>query len=413
MAVAQPEALAGRGQHPHVGAALGDGPGQLGDAVDDVLAVVQDEEVPPGLQDRHDGLGQRPAGGLPDLEDRGDRPGHVRGRGDDGQVDQPRPARPAGQVRRGPPGRGQCEPGLPDATRADQGHDRRGGERVGDAVEVLVPADQAAQPARQVPTPALGGAQRRVLPVADLEDALLGDDAVEAEHAQVAQVAVGARLADVAGVEQGGGHARRQRLPAVPGGREPGGHDHRGAEVAPGPLLRLAGVQADPHPDRRPARPGLPGHGRLDVGGPGRGVGRPVEGDAERVAAGGEHITPVPLGGVPDQLVVPAKRRHRLVAVQGPQPGRVVHVGEAEGDRPGRRPQRRALRRPLDPQPLVVAEDLCLQLPQAGTRFDPQLLDEVVAGPAVGGQRVGLAPHPVERGHEQRPQPFPEGMVAP
>jgi hypothetical protein len=62
-------------------------------------------------------------------------------------------------------------------------------------------------------------------------------------------------------------------------------------------------------------------------------------------------------------------------------------------------------------QPLVVVEDPRLQLPQARPRLDPELLNEVLAGSLVRRQRVGLSPGPVQRGHQQRPQPLPERVV--
>ncbi len=57
-----------------------------------------------------------------------------------------------------------------------------------------------------------------------------------------------------------------------------------------------------------------------------------------------------------------------------------------------------------------MAQDLHLQLLQPPARFDPELFGELAAGGSVGGQRIGLAAHPVQSGHQQRPQPFPERM---
>jgi hypothetical protein len=136
-----------------------------------------------------------------------------------------------------------------------------------------------------------------------------------------------------------------------------------------------------------------------------------MEGHAERVTAGSEDGAAVTIDGGPEELVMARHRRRGLLAVRGPQASRVLDVGEAERHRAGRRPQRRAPRRPIDPQPLVVAEDRRLQLTQARTGFDPERFDEVVAGPAVRGERIGLASHSVERRHQQRPEPLPEGMV--
>ena len=123
---------------------------------------------------------------------------------------------------------------------------------IADDLEVRVAADQPTQSTWEVPAVAVVGPQRRMFAVAELEDALLGDDAFEAERPEVTQVAP---------VEQRRRHARHQRLAAVAGGGEPGGDDQGRTEIALAPLLGLAGVQADPDPDRRR----LPGHRSLPI----------------------------------------------------------------------------------------------------------------------------------------------------
>jgi hypothetical protein len=49
VAAAEAETFPRRGQHADVGAALRDGSGHVGDAIDDVLAVVEEEEGSAGL----------------------------------------------------------------------------------------------------------------------------------------------------------------------------------------------------------------------------------------------------------------------------------------------------------------------------------------------------------------------------
>jgi hypothetical protein len=55
-------------------------------------------------------------------------------------------------------------------------------------------------------------------------------------------------------------------------------------------------------------------------------------------------------------------------------------------------------------------EDLLLQPAQRGGRLHPQLVGDHGAHPPVGGERVGLAPQPVEREHELTPGALTERM---
>ena len=131
--VAEAEALSRRGEHPDVRAALGDGVGQVGRTVDDVFAVVEDEQRSARLQRRHDRLGQRPPQALLHVQDAGHRPGHLARRAVPGELDEPGAA-PGVDV--GPLRGRQGEPRLADPSRPHERHDRGVGERVVDDLQV-------------------------------------------------------------------------------------------------------------------------------------------------------------------------------------------------------------------------------------------------------------------------------------
>lgn len=52
-----------------------------------------------------------------------------------------------------------------------------------------------------------------------------------------------------------------------------------------------------------------------------------------------------------------------------------------------------------------------LELPQRRRGLDPELLTERAPAFAVDGERVGLAPAPVERDHQLASQPLAERMI--
>ena len=54
----------------------------------------------------------------------------------------------------------------------------------------------------------------------------------------------------------------------------------------------------------------------------------------------------------------------------------------------------------------VVGEDRLVEVMELGARLDPELLDEDLAGVAVGLQRVGLAAAAIQREHQLRVQPL-------
>ena len=133
-----------------------------------------------------------------------------------------------------------------------------------------------------------------------------------------------------------------------------------------------------------------------------------MEGHPERVTARGEDVAAMTIDGGPDEVVVASHCFGHLGAVRRPQPGRFLDVGEPERHGPGRSAERRGAGHAIGAELHIVAEDQRLQLAEPRAGFDPERLDEVMAGPAVGGEGVGLTAHPVERGHQQRPQALAE-----
>ena len=58
----------------------------------------------------------------------------------------------------------------------------------------------------------------------------------------------------------------------------------------------------------------------------------------------------------------------------------------------------------------VLGEDRRLQLPELVTRFEPELLAEDVTTLLEDAQRVGLPAGPVQREHQQAPEPLAQRM---
>jgi hypothetical protein len=59
----------------------------------------------------------------------------------------------------------------------------------------------------------------------------------------------------------------------------------------------------------------------------------------------------------------------------------------------------------------VLAEDRLFEVAQLAAGFEAELADQGAAGVLVGGQRVGLAPGPVEREHELAAQALAQGVL--
>ena len=59
----------------------------------------------------------------------------------------------------------------------------------------------------------------------------------------------------------------------------------------------------------------------------------------------------------------------------------------------------------------ILTEDRLMQLPQLDARLDPELLHERLPRIAIGVERIGLPPRPVEREHELSAQALAEAML--
>ena len=118
---------------------------------------------------------------------------------------------------------------------------------------------------------------------------------------------------------------------------------------------------------------------------------------ALRAASSASRVLPTPPGPVSvnsrtDAGSQPLADRHELArATDRPIRRRGQRADAWEPRRRGRRVDRG-----------VVGEDRVVEVVELGARFDPELLDEDLAGVAVGLQRVGLAAAAVEREHQLR-----------
>ena len=139
------------------------------------------------------------------------------------------------------------------------------------------------------------------------------------------------------------------------------------------PRIGDTGQLGQPHPVREPAhhpRPGLQGQ---------PGLSRPAG---------------------------PGQRDQPRLAQQPFQPGQVLLAAQEAGQRRGQvMPRRKRRRRNLLPQHRL------LQPAQLLPRFQPQLGGQHVPGPPVGRQRISLPLGPVQRQHQQPPQPLPQRIL--
>ena len=193
----------------------------------------------------------------------------------------------------------------------------------------------------------------------------------------------------------------------------PGGGDARRGvdgrtEIALRPFLGLAGVDPDPQTQLDTPGPGFGGHLQLQLAGPRGGVIGSVERRPERLAAGGEQVPALPVHRRPHQLDrAGTHRRGHLLPVRRPQPrasprprrSRTSPSPSAELTVESAEVSGRAAARP-GPGSATPA-------PQPGTGFHPELFHQLVSRPAERLERVGLPTHPVQRGHQQRPQVSP------
>ena len=129
-----------------------------------------------------------------------------------------------------------------------------------------------------------------------------------------------------------------------------------------------------------------------------------------RAASSASRVLPTPPGPVSvSSRTEPARSRSPTAASSSPATDRPIR----------RRRQRAAPDRRLAPAARAAAssagswrEDRLVEVVQLGARLDPELLDEHLAGVAVGLQRVGLAAAAIQREHQLRVQPLAPRMLA-
>ena len=222
-------------------------------------------------------------------------------------------------------------------------------------------------------------------------------------------------------------------LAAVSCRHQVGGPVHRRPDIVTLPLIGRTRVDAHPHPHLSRLRPLLRAQSSLCLHRGRHRIPRRPERRRERVTGGREHVAAVLFDHCPEDPVMGAQgRAHRLRRLL-PQAGRALHVGEQERHRPvrpgdhalspheqprlfagrharrGRRlPARdgRPGRRPV--QSRSMPQDVVLQLGELRAGIEAELVREPVAELLEGGQRVRLAPGPVQAHHQQGPQPFPQ-----
>ena len=184
---------------------------------------------------------------LPDAESRRHALGHERRVGQRRQLHQPHSVRVAVQQ--------FCRdlerpPGLATAAGAGQGQDRRTGKELPDRRHFRPAADEARGLTRQVVGERLQRAQRLALHGRprknELEDPLRFLQVLQPVRAQIPQ----GRAVLERRPRAARGRLREEDLAAMPGGQQ-SRHTVQGrAEVILAPLLRRAGVQGHPHPQR-------------------------------------------------------------------------------------------------------------------------------------------------------------------
>ena len=324
--------LTARRQQRDVPAIPEQGVGQLGARVDDVLAVVQQQEQAP-LADRLDqGVQQRAVRVRRDAEHLGHGGGDEAGVLQRGEIGEPHAV--AGTVRH--PGRDlEREPGLARAARAGERHQARAGDQAAHFGQLGVPADEARHLDREIVqqprvVQRLQRREGRGQAVGHQLEDLLGP----AEVLQPVQAKVPERRAGRHGVAQQGGRGGGEHdLPAVRDRRNAGRAVHVQADQADGGLSRLAGMHAHPDADfpagRPPVRAQRPLH--LDRRGDARAGRR--EDREEGVALGVDLPAVMPVQPGPDDPVVIGEDLRVSIAQALQHRGGTLDVSEEEGER--------------------------------------------------------------------------------
>ena len=176
----------------------------------------------------------------------------------------------------------------------------------------------------------------------------------------------------------------------------------RAAATVPAPASRSGRAPRRPARagSRRPPAPGRPRRRRRRAA-PARHHPAPRAGDRPRSRA----------GSCPRRR---ADHRDQPVLVQA-DGERCEVLGPAdERARPRRQVARHTdrTRRRAGVERRALLQHLLLERPQVGARVDAELIDQQPPHPRVRRQGVGLAPGPVERGDQRRPEPLAQRMLA-
>jgi hypothetical protein len=249
-----PEGLARRGEDVHPLAAAQDPLGELGDRLDDVLAVVQQEDEVATPERLDEQVAEIAVGLLADPEHLRDRPDHRTTVGHPGELDEPHAVVvPLGE----PPPELDGEPCLADPAGPGDGDEAVRGEQRLHRVDRFSATHERAELGGEVVArgPERAGG-REVVDESrrdDLDEALRLREILQAVLAEVAKFDVGRQLLAHGVV----GAAGEDDLTPVSGVGHPGGAVHVEPDVAG--ALPCGAARVDPHadPDVLPGRPGV------------------------------------------------------------------------------------------------------------------------------------------------------------
>ena len=299
-----------------------------GDAVDEVLGVVEQQQQLLVGDERRDGRERRDTGDLRCAERAGDLGRDLRGVAERRQLREPHAVRVAVHE---PAGSLQHQPGLAGPARADEGHQPVPLDERRHLGELLVASDEARQLDRQVRTARAQRPKRREVSFEvaddDLVDLLRPVDVAKPVRAEVLELD---RLREPVAGEHGRDRGADD-LAAVGDGEDPRHPIEGGTEVVP--VARLGGARVERHPD--PQRAGLvPGRiAQRALGGDRRVDGRDGVGeDREHPVAGRlDHAAAMPVDARAQEPIVLGERRTHPVGVLFPEARAALDVREQEG----------------------------------------------------------------------------------
>ena len=221
----------------------------------------------------------------------------------------------------------------------------------------------------------------------ELEDVLRAADALEPELAERLRLPAASRRRQ-RGVRVGG----EQHLPAVRSGEHPAGAVHHRTEVVPAARLDLPDV--DRHADAQRLQPAPVGRGEqaLDLAGGGDRRADVGEREVDAVADALHDPSSRRLDRAEHDPVVLGDRGAHGLRLHFPEDGRVLDIGEQEGDR-------LHLWLRLEQERRVLVEDPSLELLQLRRGLEAELLRQVRARLLIRAKRFHLTTRAVEREH--------------